>query len=171
MKVGTKMPPRGQSLQERLDYYSMPEPNSGCLLWFGPVHCSGYPHIKVRGVSYFMHRVAWELINGPVPAGLLVCHKCDIPACVNAHHLFVGTCADNNNDCDRKGRRNPEKGEKRYNAKLTNEVVRYIRFSDESYGVLAKRFGVAKPTIYKVKKRIGWKHVPQPEGDEAQAEP
>jgi len=50
------------------------------------------------------NRVAWELIYGPIPDGMLVCHTCDNTRCCNPSHLFIGTQKDNMYDASRKGR-------------------------------------------------------------------
>lgn len=50
------------------------------------------------------HRYSWELHNGLVPDGMVVCHHCDNPACVRPDHLFVGTQKDNIQDMLKKGR-------------------------------------------------------------------
>lgn len=50
------------------------------------------------------HRVAWELRFGPIPAGLIVCHACDNPICLNPDHLLLGTARANAQDMLRKGR-------------------------------------------------------------------
>lgn len=74
---------------------------SGCHRWTGA---------SLDGYGIFMkkraHRYAWERVHGPIPPGMLVCHHCDNPGCVNVDHLFLGTHADNYNDMKRKGRAN-----------------------------------------------------------------
>jgi hypothetical protein len=78
----------------------IPEPNTGCWLWEGPVNFFGY------GLSHHsrVHRLAWEEANGPIPDGLFVLHRCDVPSCCNPDHLFLGTHQDNADDKKRKGR-------------------------------------------------------------------
>jgi hypothetical protein len=77
-----------------------------CLLWTGVTKRDGYGVIGIgRGKQYRVHRIAWEVKYGAVPQGLLVCHKCDTPLCVNVDHLFLGTPKDNTQDMIRKGRR------------------------------------------------------------------
>lgn len=81
------------------------EVDGDCLVWTGHRSREGYGYIKVAGKSpRGAHRVAWELENGPVAAGLVVRHKCDNPPCVKLDHLELGTHQDNVNDMIARGR-------------------------------------------------------------------
>lgn len=84
---------------------ALPEPNSGCWLWTGPVNGDGYGKVGFAGAFYRTHRLAFHLAHGPVPAGLSVRHACDTPCCINPDHLCAGTHADNMEDMKRRGRR------------------------------------------------------------------
>ena len=63
-----------------------------------------YGQLLVGRKAVPAHRISWEIHNGPIPDGMCVLHICDNPKCVNPEHLFVGTRADNANDCYTKGR-------------------------------------------------------------------
>ena len=60
--------------------------------------------VNKRQHHVYAHRFAWELAHGPVPDGLLVCHRCDVPPCVNQKHLFLGTVGANMKDAAAKNR-------------------------------------------------------------------
>lgn len=77
-----------------------------CWLWSGAIYAeSGYGRLSFQRKALGAHRVAWQLVNGPIPDGMLVCHRCDNPPCVRADHLFLGTQSDNIADMWAKGRR------------------------------------------------------------------
>lgn len=76
---------------------------NACWEWSGAKDKDGYGHIEMIGERR-AHRISYRLFNGNIHAGLVVCHKCDNPGCVNPHHLFVGTMKDNMVDKMLKGR-------------------------------------------------------------------
>jgi hypothetical protein len=117
-----------------------------CLIWTGVVSQDGYGQIGIgRGKSYRTHRIAWELVNGPIPEGRLVCHSCDMPLCVNVEHLFLGTPKDNTRDMLEKGRRPFLAGEFHPSVKLTDSQVAEIierRSSGEKLASIAADYGI-----------------------------
>ena len=87
----------------------------GCWLWLAACDREGYGKIfdKQTQKTVGAHRHAWAVAHGPIPNGLCVLHRCDIPACVNPDHLFLGTRLDNARDRAAKGRNPVPKGSKR----------------------------------------------------------
>jgi hypothetical protein len=77
-----------------------------CWLWTGRLQPSGYALITVKQKGRSVHRLAWEVANGPIPDGLFVLHRCDVRHCLNPAHLFLGTHGDNMRDMFAK-RRDP----------------------------------------------------------------
>lgn len=153
-----------------------------CWLWTGDADKDGYGRIGRSGAQIRAHRFSYEIHNGAIPQGMLVCHTCDTPACVRPDHLWLGTAADNNEDMGRKGRRgavarektllyqNPERspshidpkitqGENNGRAKLTWEQVSEIRSLSGSLGTveLAQRYGISRGNIRRIVTGKYWK--------------
>lgn len=74
-----------------------------CWLWIA-ARRNNYGAFKLNGKVLGAHVVAYTLTNGPIEDGLVVCHSCDNPPCVNPSHLWLGTYSDNAKDAVTKGR-------------------------------------------------------------------
>lgn len=96
-----------EELEKRLARGWKEDETTGCHVWQKGPRSHPYGRMKHKGVSHYTHRVAWTLAYGPIPPGMVVQHSCDNPACVNPHHLRVGTQHDNVHDSMSKGRKPP----------------------------------------------------------------
>src|ERR1700688_660605 len=138
---------------------------NGCWLWFGSIS-GGYGTVRVPdfGVEH-AHRVSWRLVHGKIPAGMLVCHTCDVPGCVNPDHLFLGTGKDNADDRDKKGRRIAPRGENVATSKLTERevcLIKEMRTRGIKQADLASRFHTCQTNISSIVRGVSWKHVNNP---------
>lgn len=116
-----------------------------------------------REREVYAHRFSWILANGEIPDGMFVCHKCDVPLCVNPTHLFLGTATDNMQDMIRKGRGPNQYGEANPAAKLTEQKVRQIkwlhRIGAGGQAKIAKFYGICRENVRDILKGKTWKHV------------
>lgn len=134
---------------------------NGCWLWTGARGKRGYGVFEIQRKQWKAHRFSYAVLVGDIPNGMLVCHKCDNPPCVNPCHLFLGTPEDNVRDMLAKGRGRQPLGLAR-NAKVTEDQVREmrkLREAGEMIKTIAKRFGVRRELVSLVTRRITWKHV------------
>lgn len=138
-----------------------------CWLWTGTPNRDGYGRFryglsnKYGGVEKMAHRVSWELANGAIPEGMVICHKCDNPPCVNPDHLFMGTSLDNSRDRDQKGR--TLSGERNPISKLTWEkvsLIRTMRAAGSKQQPLADMFGVSQAVISDIVLGKRWTNSP-----------
>jgi hypothetical protein len=83
-------------LAARLDRLSIPEPNTGCLLFLGTIDRYGYGGIWINGKKEKAHRAAWKVATGKwPPSNLVLDHRCRVRACLNVDHLKPKTMANN----------------------------------------------------------------------------
>lgn len=126
-----------------------------CHIWKGSKYKNGY---GVMRTGYHLdrkmtgaHRVAFELMHGPIRVDMLVCHSCDNPLCVNAVHLFEGTAKDNSHDSARKGRNGG--GFIKYSLETRKAIVKRtleLPHTTENITAIAKEFNVSHGTVYQV---------------------
>lgn len=160
------------SLFDRFNAKWQPEPNSGCWLWTAailfPKNARPTDIRPIIGLgsrkdgTAIASRVSWQLHNGPIPAGIDVCHHCDVPLCVNPDHLFLGTRRENMQDSLRKGRytaRQYRNGGEHPMALLSEVEVIAIRASTEASPVVGAAYGIAAVTVRAIRQRRIWKHV------------
>lgn len=126
---------------------------TSCILWAGSVWSQGrYGMARINGISTTVHRVAWIKKFGPVPDGLVVCHRCDTGLCVNTEHLFLGTRKENMQDCITKGRfkrpqgHDDQKGQNNFNAnpglEERNKSILIARKNGKTYAKIKEEFGI-----------------------------
>ena len=164
------------SFEERFSSRFEVDPVSGCWNWVGPKNHRGYGRIAgvvINGVRHteleramLAHRASWLLYRGEIPSsdsahGTVVMHACDNPACVNPHHLRLGTQADNVADMVAKGRkvvgeRLKQTGINHFRSRITRqEDVETICGGKHTSRELADMFAVSVDVIKRVKRQNG----------------
>lgn len=165
---------QGHGSRLRTNYRGTPEERfwnhvcktDSCWFWQGASSPpSGYGKFNIHGRDIGAHRFAYELAYGPIPKGLYVCHHCDAPPCVRSDHLFLGTQAENMQDCANKGRIGPlaksssyPRGEQHPNAKLTAQQAQEILSlrGQLSQRQIAIQFGICHSTVSRIHAEISY---------------
>lgn len=132
---------------------------SGCWEWVSHRDKDGYGILPANGPAIRAHRFSFEHFNKTkIDQGMVVCHSCDNPSCVNPEHLFLGTVKDNCQDMISKGR-DAMIGSKNNKSKLTESDIPKIRNSKLHNSAIAMEYGVSESTIKRVKNKTLWRHV------------
>lgn len=134
---------------------------SECIEAPGQLNSSGYKRIKRGGRRVLAHRWAYAQVFGPIPAGMVVRHRCDNRVCWFIEHLEIGTQSDNVQDSIRRGRHRPSPGEKNGMSKLTAEQVGEIRTLWPEQGLtqqeVADRFGITRSLVSLICNDKAWR--------------
>lgn len=166
---------------ERARFMKKVRVTSTCWLWTGSTAGTGYGRFSFRGRKNWAHRASYRIFKGDFPDELWVLHHCDVPACVNPDHLFLGVPKDNTQDSIRKGRwmsekrrqaikmmrHNSARGANNKLAKLTWEVVRAVRRDYERGGIsqaeLGRRYDIPYQQIWQLVHYKRYLEVVQPQ--------
>lgn len=147
-----------KSMEQR--FWDRVQRTDSCWIWRGFGDNAHRPRITSPGRNgrpIMASRYAYELLVGPIPAGMWVLHTCDNGVCVNPDHLYLGTQVENEND--KVSRNRSCRGSKNAGAKLRAEDVRKIRelvAHGRKTGELAEMFGVSKATITAIRCKYLW---------------
>lgn len=145
-------------LEERFREKVAEANEAGCTLWIAGKD-DGYGRFRMGDHTVLAHRLAWEMQNGPIPEGMCVCHRCDVPSCVNVDHLFLGTHDDNMADRHAKGRNPRTVGTLNGRAKLSESDVIAIFNSPGLQREIAAQYGITQVQVSQIKRGVQWAHV------------
>lgn len=136
-----------EPIPERIE--RLTDRSGDCWLWTGSRDRDGYGVMTVGRKQVRAHRASYAVTFGD-PSGDLVCHRCDVPACVNPDHLFRGSASANTADMIAKGRKAVMLDAAHPQTKITHaqrDLVRARRARGETLATIAADYGVNFRTI------------------------
>lgn len=135
---------------------------SGCWIWTGDLNEDGYGRVHVGSNKRVLaHRLSYTAHVGEIPPRGCVCHRCDIPSCINPDHLWLGSHLQNMRDRNRKGRASGGRlsGERNPAATLTDDQVKEIFYAPGTITEVAERHGLARSHVCRIKRRQTRRHI------------
>lgn len=125
---------------------------NSCWIWIGAFN-KKYGKFSFRGIKAdSSHRVSYKLFKGEI-GDKLVCHSCDVSACVNPDHLWLGDHQQNMLDMVDKDRQYSKLG--------SLQVYKIRKMWSEGYSQkeIQKRVKVSSSQISNIVARRIWKHI------------
>lgn len=142
-------------------FWSKVDKSGDCWMWMASSLKSNgrgqFPNARRYGGSTSPYRFSWQIHFGPIPKGMLICHHCDNPLCVNPQHLFLGTHADNTQDMVSKGR--SCKGNRNGQAKATEELITKVREFRGTHQEASEFFGIPRRRIISYRRGDTWNYL------------
>lgn len=125
-----------------------------CWLWTSWKNTSGYGMMHYKGKDTVASRLSWIFHHGEIPDGMFVLHKCDVPACVNPEHLFLGNHQENMEDMCKKGRR--AYGNRKLTDSNVIEIKKLLAQGDQNL-TIAKQFNIDPSTVSNIRHGKHWR--------------
>lgn len=119
-----------------------------CSIWQGSLSPQGYPRSEIgrgtgsnrTGRTVLRHRQVWIDANGEIPTGMDVHHLCEQPDCVRLEHL------------DLRPRAEHVRSHHGISPEKYADICRAIRSGEEPQAGIARRFGVSKSYIWRLRR-------------------
>lgn len=87
IKGRTLAPLIGSSGYSERRFWEQVARTDDCWLWIGGAVNSGYGRTTIDGVKWLVHRYAYVVEYGDIPAGLVIDHTCRNKLCIRPDHL------------------------------------------------------------------------------------
>lgn len=131
------------------------EEDTFCWIVTGKKTLQGYKAIcrlvDRQPVTFYAHRVAYEIANGPLEPGAQVAHTCDNPSCINPEHLFAADSRSNTIDKLRKNR-----GAAYLTKEQATEIILRPHWAHGDMTKLAHQYGVPLTVVARVLSAKSW---------------
>lgn len=151
----------------------------GCWEWNCSKDGCGYGTMRIGENTFRAHRIMWTIVNGEIPQGVYVLHRCDNPSCIRPDHLWLGTQLENIQDMHKKGRAKKATGSENgsvvhiermprginhYMARVTPEhrdKILSMRGNRATLKQIADTVGLSLPTVHRISTGAHWINAPQ----------
>lgn len=163
---GNKYGELRKGIRTRAKEIAWEENENGCWVCTSHVpNTYGYPQCRINYKFKMISHIMYEKFKGEITTGMLICHTCDNPTCINPEHLFLGTNLDNMADMVKKGRQSHIgspglNGEKHPRAKLTEvQVTEILSIKGMRNKEIAHKFNISQERVSSIRTGQSWKYL------------